>query len=393
MKKFEIYKNETEKITDKVYNTDSSTFSVNEDELFDMAISRIDIGEYNFGRNALGAYRPKDIGVDTVYGKRIWVSPAYFTLCEKLVEKGILDKSFFKMDHITTYDDDGDEYKKALPYTDIMKDNHLSSISDYLLQKGWVLTKEKDTHHSDFRDDQVSAFVHIGKEHIVNVAFKRVKGVLQIRLLPLKGKRSLTWYHLDTMFRDQVLATIAFPFQAIIAESVSNGNTHKIEWKVSDSNRWYFSHTEYDRYLVKTKHNVVMCFKENGVFDSPLNMNVQAEEWIPFHEFLFIMEGIKGSKNRFITKMRDLCIKSTTKPYTISYWNPSNERMFDDEEQMNESLIFSRECCGIHHQYKDGEDIPDPNKMLDSIFSILAVPECSDVDVDTVIEPSVVVED
>ena len=391
MRQFKVYKNETEKITDKVYNTDSLTFSVNEDELFDMAISRIDIGECNFGRDALGAYRPKDIvRVDTEYGRRIWISPAYFTLCEKLVEKGILDKSFFKMDYITTYDD-GDEYKKALPYTDIMRDRHLSSVSDYLLEKGWVITKEKDTHGSTYPNNVVSTFVHIGNDHIVNVAFKRVDGVLHIRLLPLKGKRSLTWYHLDTMFRDQVLATVAFPFQAAIAESVSNGITHKIEWKVSDTNRYYVSHTEYDRYFVKTKHNNIMCFKENGVFDSPLNINVDAEEWIPFHEFLFIMTGIKDSKDRFITKIRDNCIKSTVKPYTISYWNPNEERMFDDEEQMNESLIFSRECCGIHHQYKDDKDIPDSNKMLDPIFSILATPECSDVN--TAIEPSVVIED
>ena len=387
MKKFKVYKNETTRLTDKVYLTSSVDLSVDEKELFSAAISRIDIGEYNFGRNALGAYRPKDIGVDTAYGKRIWISPAYFTLGEKLVEKGFLDKSFFKLDHITSYDDDGDEYKKALPYSDIMKDDHLSSISDYLLTKGWVLTKEKDTHHSDFRDNVVSAFVHIG-DHIVNVAFKRVKGILQIRLLPLKGKRSLTWYHLDSMFRDQVLATIAFPFQAIIAESVSNGNTHKIEWKVSDTNRLYFSHTEYDRYFVKTKHKTVMCFKENGVFDSPLNVNIEGEEWIPFHEFLFIMTGIKNSKDRFITKMRDLCIKSAVQPYTISYWNPDEGRMFD--EQMNESLIFSRECCGIHYQYADGKDIPDPNKMMDPIFSILAVPECSD---DDTAEDSVSVDD
>ncbi len=121
---------------------------------------------------------------------------------------------------------------------------------------------------------------------------------LQIRILPLRGRDSLTWYHLDSMLRDKLFATIAFPFQAYLAEEISEGMVSKIRWHLSNTGRLYIGLESYDRYLIKTRRGKeILCLDYQGRFESPMYSNIEGPEWIDFYDFIQVMVGIKNSSD------------------------------------------------------------------------------------------------
>lgn len=313
---------------------------------------------------------------------------AYAALSKNLVEKGLLDKSFFeeKVVEVT----EGDYDYEVTKVSDILTHMYgLSDISNYLLEKGgWVFSSRKLSEYSGTPDENMlSSFVHIGNDHIVNVAFKvNDKNKLQIRILPLRGRDSLTWYHLDSMLRDKLFATIAFPFQAYLAEAISAGSTHKIEWHLSNTGRLYIGLEEYNRYLIKSKRKQIMCLDYQGRFESPMQSNIGGDEWIDFYDFIQVMVGIKNSSDTGIQGMVKTCMAAVGSPPTVSYWVPSEEKMFPETSDTcdGSSLIVPRLCNGIQHHYTKadhkvvGNEEGQISEFMDPIFAILDSPELED---------------
>lgn len=312
---------------------------------------------------------------------------AYAALSKTLVGKGLLDKSFFeeKVVEVTEGDYDYEITKVSDCLTHIYG---LDKISSYLLEKGgWVFSSRKSTEYSRTDgDDMISSFVHIGNDHIVNVAFKVCKNKLQIRILPLRGRDSLTWYHLDSMLRDKLFATIAFPFQAYLAEAISAGSTHKIEWHLSNTGRLYIGLEEYNRYLIKSKRKEILCLDYQGVLESPMQSNIEGPEWIDFYDFIQVMVGIKNSSDTSIQGMVKTCMSAVGSPPSVSYWVPSEEKMFPETSDTcnGSSLIVPRLCNGIQHHYTKTDHKVVGNKegqiseFMDPIFAILDSPELED---------------
>ena len=314
---------------------------------------------------------------------------AYAALAKNLVEKGLLDRSFFEEKVVEVTEDDYDY--EVTKVSDLLTHMYgLSDISNYLLEKGgWVFSSRKLSEYSRTPDENMlSSFVHIGISHIVHVAFRvNDKNKLQIRILPLKGRDSLTWYHLDSMLRDKLFATIAFPFQAYLAEAISAGSIHKIEWHLSNTGRLYIGLEECDRYLIKTKRKEILCLDYQGQFESPIYSNIEGPEWIDFYDFIQVMVGIKNSSDTGIQGMVKTCMSAVGSPPTISYWVPSEEKMFPEgtsDRCDGSSLIVPRLCNGIQHHYTKADHKVVGNKegqiseFMDPIFAILDSPEHED---------------
>ncbi len=312
---------------------------------------------------------------------------AYAALSKTLVEKGLLDKSFFEEKVVEVTEDDYD-YEITKVSDCLTHIYGLDEISSYLLEKGgWVFSSRKSSEYSRTDgDDMISSFVHIGNDHIVNVAFKVCKNKLQIRILPLRGRDSLTWYHLDSMLRDKLFATIAFPFQAYLAEAISAGSTHKIEWHLSNTGRLYIGLEEYNRYLIKSKRKEILCLDYQGRFESPMQSNIEGSEWIDFYDLIQVMVGIKNSSDIGIQGMVKTCMAAVGSPPTVSYWVPSEEKMFPETSDTcdGSSLIVPRLCNGIQHHYTKADHKVVGNKegqiseFMDPIFAILDSPELED---------------
>lgn len=316
-------------------------------------------------------------------------SAAYAALGKNLVEKGLLDRSFLE-EKVVKVDENGYDYKYTTSDDSMIWDMHsLDLLSEYLLEKGgWVLSTPKTSRmcSSDPCEDILSSFVHIGNDHIVNVAFKVYKNKLQIRILPIRGGDSLTWYHLDSMLKDKLFATIAFPFQTYLAEEICEGMVSKITWHLSNTGRLYVDLERYNRYLIKPRRKQIMCLDYQGRFESPMQSNIGGDEWIDFYDFIQVMVGIKNSSDTGIQGMVKTCMAAVGSPPTVSYWVPSEEKMFPETSDTYDgsSLIVPRLCNGIQHHYTKADHKVVGNKegqiseFMDPIFAILDSPELED---------------
>ena len=317
------------------------------------------------------------------------VSDAYAALGKSLVEKGILDRSFLQ-EKVVKVDENGDEFSYTIPDDSLVWDmNNLDLLSGYLFEKGgWILSTPKTSRICSYDpcEDILSSFVHIGDDHIISVSFKVYENKLQIRILPIKGWDSLTWYHLDSMLRDKLFATIAFPFQAYLAEEISEGYMHKIVWNTSNSGRLYIGLESYDRYLIKTKRKQILCLDKQGRFESPIHSNICGPEWIDFYDFIQIMTGIKNSSDPDMQGIVKTCISAAGSPFAVSCWIPSQEKLFSGTSDGGEcgSLVVPRLYNGIQHYYTILEQPKVGNKegyiseFMDPIFAILDSPELED---------------